>query len=226
MKLYGAMASPYVARVVMFARLKDVELPLARMPGDSPRTDEYRAVNPIGKVPSLDLGDRIIPESEVICEYLEDAYPDKSGLPAAAGERATSRLIARITDLYISPNFGPFVGQLNPATRDQAIVDNAAAELAKAFGFLEYFMGVGPFCVGPVPSLGDCALGPYMMLLKLFVFASFDTVADPTANDGRLATWWQAMQDHDVCKATVDEYGAAVDSFMKAMGSQITEHRG
>jgi glutathione S-transferase len=44
-----------------------------------------------------------IPESEVICEYIEDAYPDCPGLPTDARDRATSRLVARITDLYISP---------------------------------------------------------------------------------------------------------------------------
>ena len=224
MKLYGRAASPYVTRVIMFARLKGVELQRPPVPGGNPRSIEFHAINPIGKVPSLDLDGTIIPESEVICEYLEDAYPDVTGLPAADRDRATSRLVARITDLYISPNFGPLLPHLNPASRDQAEVDRIAAELDKAFRSLAHYMGPGPFCVASEPTLGDCALGTYIKLLKNVVFATFD-IPDPTDGDGRLATWWQALESHDICKASLDEYGAAVDAFMRENEATITEHR-
>ena len=35
MKLYGAIASPYVARVVMYAKIKGVDLPLMEAPSAS-----------------------------------------------------------------------------------------------------------------------------------------------------------------------------------------------
>ncbi len=222
MKLYGAIASPYVTRVVMFARIKGVDLPLGDIPGGSPRSDEYRAFNPIGKIPSLDVDGQCIAESEVICEYLEDAWPDRSGLPADSLDRATSRVVARIVDLYIAPHISTLFRQMNPATRDQAVIDSTAAELAKGFGYLEHFMGTGPFCVADEPSLGDCALAPYMMLLKKSVFGTFEEIPDPTDGGGRLAAWWTAVQGDASCRATIDEYGAAVDGFMKAMGARIT----
>ena len=224
MKLFGAAASPYVTRVIMFARLKGVELQRPPVPGGNPRSDEFHVINPIGKVPSLDLDGYIIPESEVICEYLEDAYPDVTGLPVHARDRATSRLVARITDLYISPNFGPLLPHLNPAFRDQAEVSRIAAGLEKAFRALAHYMGPGPFCVASEPTLGDCALGPYIKLLKNVVFSTFD-IADPTDGTGRLASWWQAMESHDICKASLDEYGIVVDAFMRENEATITEHR-
>jgi glutathione S-transferase len=224
MKLYGAAASPYVTRVIMFAGLKGLELQRPPVPGGNPRSAEFHAINPIGKVPSLDLDGDIIPESEVICEYLEDAYPDVTGLPAHARDRATSRLVARITDLYISPTFGPLLPHLNPAARDQAEVDRIAAEHEKAFRALAHYMGPGPFCVASEPSLGDCALGPYIKLLKNVVFSTFG-IADPTDGNGRLATWWQAMESHNFCRLSLDEYGAAVDAFMRENEATITEHR-
>lgn len=224
MKLYGAAASPYVTRVIMFARLKGVELERPPVPGGNPRSVEFHAINPIGKVPSLDLDGTIIPESEVICEYLEDAYPDVRGLPAADRDRVTSRLVARITDLYISPNFGPLLPHLNPASRDQAEVDRVGGALDKAFRALAHYMGPGPFCVASEPTLGDCALGPYIKLLKIVVFPAFDNIADPTDADGRLATWWQALEAHAMCKASLDEYGAAVDAFMEENRDTITKH--
>jgi len=221
MKLIGAIASPYVTRVVMFARLKGIDLPLEDAPGGSPRSDEYLALTPIGKIPSLDVDGTILAESEVICEYLEDIYPDKPGLGGSALDRATSRLISRIVDVYIAPNVGPLFRQLNPANRDEAAVEAAGAEFIKSFGYVEHFMGDGPFCVGGEPTLGDCALAPHIMLMKKVIFPNFAPVADPTEGDGRLAKWWQAVEAHPICGETVGEYGLAVDGFMKAMGQRI-----
>ncbi len=216
MKLYGAMASPYVARVLMFARLKGVDLPLGEPPGGSVKSPEYLALNPIGKMPTLEVDGFGIAESAVICDYLEDANPGTPGLPASAVDRARSRLIARVVDLYLAPTAGPLFRQLNPAKRDSAVVEAAGKEIAKAIVYLEHFMGPGPFCVGAEPTLGDCALVPHMVLMKKAIFANFPSIGDPTQS-GRLATWWQAMEAQPHCKAIDDEYGRAVEGFLKFM---------
>ena len=173
MRLYGDAASPYVTRVIMYARLKGLELERPPVPGDNPRSSAFHAINPLGKVPALEVDGQIIPESEVICEYLEDAFPERPGQPAEAHLRMISRLVARITDMYISPHFRPLLDHLNPTDRDPEAVDAVALIYAKAFRGLAHYMGPGPFCVDSGPSLGDCALGPYMKLLKHVVFPVF-----------------------------------------------------
>jgi glutathione S-transferase len=220
MKLYGAIASPYVTRVLLFAKLKGVELPIESVPGGSTRGPEYLKLNPIGKMPALEANGQIIPESSVICDYLEDAYPKKSGVGADAAQKARSRLIARIVDLYLAPAIGTFFRQLNPAARDQAAVEAGATELKKAFGFLEHFMGPGPYAVGTEPTLGDCALYPYTILISKLVFANFPTVENPMTGNGRLAKWWNAVNGNSMFSPIGGEYGAAVDGFMKAMASR------
>lgn len=224
MQLLGAAASPYVTRVVLFARLKGLAFDWPPVPGDNPRSAEYHALNPLGKVPGLIVDGTMIPESEVICEYLEEAHPDRPGLPADVPGRTTSRLVARITDLYISPYFRPLLPHLHPAARDATEVDRIGGALAKAFGALEFYMGPGPFCVGAVPTLGDCALGPYLQLLKNVIFPAFESIPDPT-RDGRLGDWWQALQRHDLLKECLDEYGAAVDAFMAENATTLSAHR-
>lgn len=224
MKLYGDPASPYVTRVIMCARLKGLTLERPPVPGDNPRSPAYHALNPLGKVPGLELDGRMIPESEVICEYLEEAFPERPALPAGTLERMTSRLVARITDLYISPQFRPLLPYLDPARPRAEEVRARGDALAKAFRALDYYMGPGPFCVGDRPTLGDCALGPYIELLKRVVFPAFPTIPDPTASAGRLATWWQAMQADALCRASLEEYGAAVDAFMRANAHTLLQH--
>lgn len=222
MKLYGAIASPYVTRVVMFARLKGIDLELVDAPG-GPRSDEYRAINPIAKIPTLVADGQPIAESEVICEYLEDKFPDPSGLPGDPMGRATSRMVSRIIDLYVAPHVSSMVRQVNPETRDPEIVGPAHENLKAAFGYLEHFMGPGPFAAGGTPTLGDCAAAPYWTLTKKIVFDNFDEITDPSEGEGRIATWWQAIQADDVCAATVAEYAEAVDGFLGFLLGQIAK---
>lgn len=214
MKLYGALASPYVARVILFAQIKGIDLPQAELPGGRPNSSEYKLFTPIGKIPSLDVDGKCIPESETICEYLEDAFPDKSGLPADTFGRAQSRTISRIVDLYMAPISSELARQVNPAKRDTAIVEKNAEALAKVWTYLEHFMGDGPYAVGTEPTLGDCALGPHMAMFKVLVFANFENIPDPTQQGGRLQIWWDAMQGNDTCRVLLDEYTVAFDKMM------------
>jgi glutathione S-transferase len=219
MKLYGAIASPYVARVIMYAKIKGVELPLMEAPGGNIKSPEYLKLNPIGKMPTLDVNGQGIGESTVICDYLEDVYPQKPGLPKDPIDRARSRLIARIVDLYIAAAVRPLFGQVNPATRDAAVVEKAAAEIVKTYGYVEHAMGSGPFCVGATPTLGDCALGTNTRMMKAMLAAGNFGIVDPT-DSGRLATWWKAMEAHPDCGPVLNAYGEAFSGFMKMMAAR------
>jgi glutathione S-transferase len=51
--------------------------------GPSMKTAEYRAVNPMGKVPALKHGDVAVTEAAAICAYLADRFPEKGLMPPA-----------------------------------------------------------------------------------------------------------------------------------------------
>jgi len=207
---------------LMFARIKGIDLPWEPAPGGL-RSDQYCAINPIGRIPSIVIDGQCLAESEVICEYIEDRYPEPPGLPADPMGRAKSRLISRITDFYIAPNTGPLFRQMNPQDRDQAAVDATVADLAKAFGYLEEFMGNGPFCVGAEPTLGDCALAPVIYFMKIALFPVFAGIDDPTQGNGRIATWWHALQDNDICSAFLDEYRDSVEKLMEEIRARDSD---
>ncbi len=54
--------------------------------GGSMKAPEYRAINPLGKVPAIRHGDVIVTESAAICAYLADAFP-AAALAPAPGDR-------------------------------------------------------------------------------------------------------------------------------------------
>lgn len=61
----------------------------------------FKAINPRGQVPALDHDGHIITESTVICEYLEDAFPDAIRLrPADPVQIAEMRVWTKWVDEY------------------------------------------------------------------------------------------------------------------------------
>ena len=64
-------------------------------------SDWFKKINPRGQVPALDHDGRIITESTVICEYLEDVFPDQHPLrPADPYWRAQMRVWTKWVDEY------------------------------------------------------------------------------------------------------------------------------
>ncbi len=52
--------------------------------GTTMKAPEYLAINPMGKVPAIKHGDRIVTECAAICAYLADAFPVAGLLPDLA----------------------------------------------------------------------------------------------------------------------------------------------
>ncbi len=64
-------------------------------------SDWFKAINPRGQVPALDDHGRILVESTVICEYLEDAHPTAVKLrPDDHCDRAEMRVWTKWVDEY------------------------------------------------------------------------------------------------------------------------------
>jgi glutathione S-transferase len=216
MKLYGSFGSPFVARVVLFARLKGLDLVPEAPPGGNLKSPEFLALNPIGKIPVLNIDGFGLPESEVICEYLEDAHPSNPVIPALPVDAARARLLSRFYDLYIYPQVSVLYKNMNPATRDPAAVTAALDSLNKTFGYIEHYLGVGPFAVGAAPTSAECALLPAFITLKQTIIPAFG-LADPTQGNGKIALWWQACGNHAVCGPFMKEYAEAFASLLKML---------
>ncbi len=64
-------------------------------------TPEYLALNPRGVVPTLIHDGRVVRESQVIIEYLEDAFPAPALRPADLVARAQMRVWAKLIDEHL-----------------------------------------------------------------------------------------------------------------------------
>lgn len=213
MKLHGDFASPFVARVVLFARLKGHDLAATPLPEGGTKSAAFLAMNPIGRMPVLETAGRFIPESEVICEYLEDTLAGSGGLPSDAASRVTSRLLSRMHDLYVIPPLITLFLSGDPAKRDHAAIATAKQSLAAAYANIEHFLGTGPYAAGATPSLADCTLLPSFEFMRRTLFRDFE-VPDPTHGPGKLGRWWRAIVAGPVTSVLLAEYAASAEAFI------------
>ncbi|MFZ9871395.1 MAG: glutathione S-transferase family protein [Steroidobacteraceae bacterium] len=205
MKLYGSIISPYVARVVYAARLKGLDLE-AQMPANGIKSPDYLQINPLGKMPALDLGSQAIAESMVIMDYLEDAYPQKPLLPADPAERARARLLGRIVDLYVMPQGNAFFGSLDPQKRNADAVQAAVAAYRKSLAQLEHFMAPSAYA--------DCALLPCLQMMV--IVTGLCGIEENFDDYPKIAQWWASMQANPTTKAWINEYDAGFRGFLKS----------
>ncbi len=208
MKLYGSDLSPFAARCRMQFLFKDLDVAFEPAPGGL-KSDEYKAINPILRIPALETDDGIcLPESEVICEYIEDLIPEPSMRPTDATGRALMRTLSRITDLYYLAALGPLFGQMKPETRDAAVVDKALAATSNSLGFLEHYIGGQGFAVGDSLSLADCALVTAFNLTLPFL--SRFGMDDPLKQHSKLSSYWAAIQSVPAAETTISRMQAAL----------------
>ncbi|MEZ4360382.1 MAG: glutathione S-transferase family protein [Kofleriaceae bacterium] len=91
MLLYQDLRAPNPRRVRIFLAEKQVSYDTVdvSIASKEHRTDRYRAKNPLGLLPALELADgRVLRESAAICRYLEELYPEPNLLGQDAWERA------------------------------------------------------------------------------------------------------------------------------------------
>lgn len=157
MKLYSADLSPYSARVRMQIYAKGITEIEIELPEDW-GMPKFRERFPIGRVPVLDTDGELIPESEVIAEYVEEIYPEPSLLGATPRESAQIRVLARLADVYITNNTfmlarltGALARRTPAAARDNPVTEQLAGELVRSLEALERLIAKDRFaCCGRI----------------------------------------------------------------------------
>ena len=123
----------------------------------------------------LQDGDRTIPESSVIIEYLDHRYPGKIRFIPADGELARQvRFKDRFYDWHLHRHMQKVVGdRLRPeGKKDPHGVDDAKARIDVSLGMIDAEMAGKTWAVGDAFSMADCAAGPPLFYIdKVFPLA-------------------------------------------------------
>jgi glutathione S-transferase len=221
MKLYTGDLSPYSAKIRMqiyaMGIQDDVEfgLPVEFMMG------KMYKVSPIGRIPVLETDEGLIPESEVIAEYLDDLYPDKSMVGTTPKNRDDVRVLSRIGDIYLMNNIFMSLSQMNPETRSQAVIDLLMGQVARGIGALERHLGDGQFAVGDCLTRADCSLVPALWMCAGTV-QRFGA-ENPIKPDSRVASYWESIQKNEFAIMIIDEMARGLKARMDGTEQKLRE---
>jgi glutathione S-transferase len=161
LKLYSGWFCPFVQRVWLILQEKNIPYEYIEVnPYNKPQS--LLSLNPRGLVPTLQYDNKPLYESTVICEFLEEVYPEHGlkMLPNDPYDKARCRIWIDFCTSRIIPSFHRFL-QWQPVSEEQGL-DGVRQEFLKNLGmFTKEMDAEGPFFLGKEPSLVDFVVAPW-----------------------------------------------------------------
>ena len=124
MKLYDGGRAPNPRRVRIFLAEKAISLPLEPVDLGSlqHRSSAYAAVNPLKRVPALELDDgTVLTESIAICRYFEELNPEPALFGRGALEKATIEMWNRRVELHLLQPVSQVFRHSHPAMKEMEV---------------------------------------------------------------------------------------------------------
>ena len=187
MKLYGSLTSPYVRKVRVLLKEKNIDHEFI-IEGPTDAAGNVARLNPLGKVPLLVRGDgEVLFESSMIVDYV-DGLHSPALIPStgearwqaqrwhALGQGIADAVVARLMEVRRSPE-----------RQEPALIHRQEAKVAAALAFAEGHVTGDEYLVGKQLTIADIAVGVALGYIDLR-YAHEWRAAYP-----RLATWFTAF---------------------------------
>jgi maleylpyruvate isomerase len=177
MKLYNFFRSGTSHRLRIALNLKGVTVQYVAVDLRTERhlAPEFKALNPQGLVPALEVGGTVLTQSPAIIEWLEERYPTPPLLPVATDDRARVRALAALIGCDIHPVNNR---RILEALRKDFGADAAAIDrwcqtwIAAGFDAYEALLAAdtrrGRYSFGDAPTLADVYLVPQVESARRF----------------------------------------------------------
>ena len=163
MKLYDSQTAPNPRRVRVFLAEKGVQVPVEQVDITTAanRQPEFRAKNPLGTLPVLELDDGThIAESVAICRYFEETHPEPRLMGVDAQDKAIVEMWQRRMELellipvaQVFRNGHPFFAGRIPQVAEWGEVSRKHADATMAW--LDRELAGREFIAGPRYTIAD-----------------------------------------------------------------------
>nr|XP_022905441.1 pyrimidodiazepine synthase-like isoform X1 [Onthophagus taurus] len=199
LRLYSMKFCPFVqrARLVLLAKNLDHDIVNVHLQN---KPDWIWSLHPEGKVPVLDTGSKIIPESLNICDYLEETYPNPPLYPKDETLKLKDQAIIRnFGDLHIKVFYSFLFNRQGLSTGEL---------IQKAVPVLEFYENEllkrgSDFFNGSEPGMVDYMIWPWVERIPIIPNAIELYEALRFERFERLRKWFGLMMEHSVVKKTI-----------------------
>ena len=170
---YWRSGTSYRTRIALNLKGLDYRQATLDLRTGAQNSPAFKALNPQGLVPALEVDGAVLTQSPAILEWLEERFPEPPLLPQDATERAIVRAMAATIGCDIHPlnNLRVLKALKGTLGASQEQVNAWTARwIGDGFAALEQFIarhGRG-FAYGDAPTLADCYLVPQVYSAERF----------------------------------------------------------
>lgn len=171
-----------------------------RIDGKPTNDPSYAALWPFAKMPLLQDGERVVPETSIIIDDLQARHPGTVALiPTDADTAREVRLWDRVLDLYVHAPLQKLVSdRLRPEQdRDAVGVAEARATLDTAYAMLDRRMRGRTWIASNAFSMADCAAFPPLFYI--------DAVHPYRAAQPALAAYVERLLERPAIRRVLEE---------------------
>jgi len=209
-KIIGAALSPFVRKTRVFFAEKGVPYELEPLIPFGVSA-EYKKKSPLGKIPCLEHDGRALPDSSVICAYLEKVQPQPALYPSDPWDYARALWLEEYMDGgFINTGMAPVffervVKKLMGGQADEARVQEAIEKgIPAGCDYLTEQLGDQEYLVGGRFTIADIAVSsPFVNLAHAGV--TLDAKRWP-----KLAAYLERIHSRPSFKALIEEERAAL----------------
>ncbi|XP_042876910.1 pyrimidodiazepine synthase-like [Penaeus japonicus] len=147
LRCYSMRYCPFAQRARLVLAAKQVRFDIVNI-NLRQKPDWFLAKNPLGKVPALEAGGETIYESTIVCDYLDDRFPEPALYPNDPWEKARDRVYVELWAKVYGPMY-----KIYSAKGDQQTMAEAFESFLSGLDIFEtelsrrgttYFGGVRP----------------------------------------------------------------------------------
>jgi len=161
---------------------------------DQKRPEHLRR-NPYGKIPVIDDDGKILFESCIINEYLDEKYPNPPLMPKDPFLRGRGRILVDYALNYLHEPYWALRGEMlkKESERNAPVMDEKRRTLRKLLEYLEDALGDKPYFLGDF-SLTDIAVIPRFLRMETYG-------AMPAPTLPKLSQWLDRMKERSSVQA-------------------------